>query len=70
MQIEQLEGGHGPADQIKWQQELAACNEHLERMLIQLDGITGLEGEHRHYKKSKIDAVSALCAKVDALKNR
>lgn len=54
----------------KLQKELLSSNEYLERMLLALDEVTGLEGEDREYKKSKLSVISDLCSRLDALKNQ
>jgi hypothetical protein len=43
-----------------------ATNEHLERMLVELDGATGLAGDDRAEKKSAIKTISNLCSRLDA----
>ena len=50
------------------QKELLSTNEQMERMLLALDELTGLDGEARVHKKAKIQTLNSLCARLDAVK--
>jgi BAG domain len=68
LQVEELERAtdlQGPRHT-----ELLTVNEHLERMLLKLDDITGLEGEGRQYKKDRVAEIDQLCTRCDALKKQ
>lgn len=57
---------------LEWtilEQDLAvATNEHLERMLLELDNVTGLQGDNRTSKKAAVALVNSLCSRLDALR--
>lgn len=46
-----------------------ATNEHLERMLVGLDSVTGLTGDDRSAKKQAVQFINQLCAQLDSLRS-
>lgn len=47
-----------------------ATNEHLERMLVGLDSVTGLTGDDRAAKKQAVQFINQLCLKLDSVRSR
>jgi predicted hydrolase (HD superfamily) len=45
--------------------ELLVTNEQLEKMLLALDSLTGLQGALRDKKKARIREISKLCMILD-----
>lgn len=66
MQVASLEAAPDWSDTR--QKELLGTNEQMERMLLALDEMTGLDGEARTHKKAKIDLLNSLCARLDRVK--
>lgn len=47
-----------------------ATNEHLERMLVGLDSVTGLKGDDRAAKKQAVQVINDLCLQLDNVRSR
>lgn len=47
-----------------------ATNEHLERMLVGLDSVTGLTGDNRAAKKQAVQFINDLCLRLDSVRSR
>eukprot|EP00892_Ulva_mutabilis_P000053 jgi/Ulvmu1/10048/UM059_0098.1 len=47
-----------------------ATNEHLERMLVGLDSVTGLAGDDKAAKKHAVQAINELCLQLDNIRSR
>lgn len=66
VQVGRLEG---VLDWTVLEQDLAvATNEHLERTLLELDNVTGLQGDDRTAKKAAVTLVNSLCSRLDAIR--
>lgn len=50
--------------------ELLGTNEQLERMLLALDGLTGLQGAQRKKKRTRIHEISELCKTLDRIRHK
>lgn len=66
VQVGRLEGV------LEWsvlEQELAvATNEYLERTLLELDDVTGLQADDRAAKKAAVTLVNSLCSRLDSVR--
>jgi hypothetical protein len=68
LQVEDLEAA--PDLQGDRQKTLLSANEQLERMLLKLDAILGLQGSERDYKKSRVHEIQALCSRLDTVRKK
>ena len=67
-QVEELEAL--PELNEQHRKTLLGVNEELERMLLKLDAVTGLQGPERDYKKSRVNEIQALCSRLDTVRRK